>query len=79
MNTIKTSAIVEDSEHLRLTRKLKKFAQGTQVDLIIMPSKKRQKNYWQKVLAEIGTYSEEELSEFSDARKEFNKWQPKEF
>jgi len=40
MNAIKTSAFVEDNEHLRLINKLKKIAQGTQVDLILITPKK---------------------------------------
>ena len=31
------------------------------------------------VLNAIGTYSDEKLNGFAETRKEFNKWQPKEF
>ena len=79
MNTLKTTAIVEDSQHLRLIKKIKHFKQGTHVDLVIISQKPDHPKNWEKVLNAIGTYSDEELNGFAEARKEFNKWQPKEF
>jgi hypothetical protein len=79
MNALKTTAIVEDNQHLRLKRKFKELEKGTQVDLVIISQTTDQEKNWKKVLSQIGTYSEEQLNGFADARKEINKWQPKEF
>ncbi len=79
MNAIKTKAIVEDAIHLKLQNKITSLKKGTLVDLVIISQKPEKEKQWQKALSEIGTYSDEELSEFTEARKEFNKWQPREF
>jgi hypothetical protein len=80
METIKTTAVVEDDEHLKLPHKLDKLKKGSQVDLLIVLRKEKlAKNNWKQILLNIGTYSEEQLSDFAVSRKEFNKWQPSEF
>jgi len=79
MNALKTTAIVEDNQHLRLTKKIIELEQGTQVDLVIISQTSNKEKNWKTILSQIGTYSEEELSGFAEARKDFNKWQPKEF
>lgn len=79
MNALKTTAIVEDNQHLRLIKKIRELEQGTEVDLVIISQKTNQEKNWKNVLSQIGTYSEEELNGFAEARKEFNKWQPREF
>ena len=79
MNAIKTKAIVEDDIHLKLQNKINSLKKGTLVDLVIISQKTEKEKQWKKVLSEIGTYSDEELSGFTEARKEFNKWQPREF
>jgi len=77
MNTYKTTAIVEDANHLRLEEIVDNLKTGTKVDLIILIHQ-RKKN-WKQVLEKIGTYTDEELSGFIEARKEINTWQPVEF
>lgn len=77
MNTLKTTAVVEDDHHLRLENKFESLKRGSQVDLIILI--KQKKKNWEHVLKKIGVYTENELSDFLEARKEINKWQPAEF
>jgi hypothetical protein len=77
MNTFKTTAIVEDSNHLKLETNLENLKRGSQVDLII--SIKQKKKNWEQVLKRIGVYTEEELSGFVESREEINKWRPAEF
>lgn len=80
METIKTTAIVEDGDHLKLLNKFDELEKGSQVDLlIILKRQSLNKNNWRQVLLNVGTYTTEELSGFTEARKEFNKWQPVEF
>ena len=79
MNALKTTAIVEDDTHLRLDQKINILKQGTQVEIVIFTNKTNKRPKWKQILSEIGTYTDEELSGFSESRKEFNKWIPKEF
>jgi hypothetical protein len=71
MNTFKTTAIVEDGNHLKLETNLENLKKGSQVDLIILI--KQQKKNWEQVLKRIGVCTEEELSGFIESRKEINK------
>ena len=79
MNAIKTTAIVEDANHLKLETDFNNLKSGTRVDLVIIITPQRKKKSWHQVLKRIGTYSEEDLAGFIEARKEINKWQPAEF
>jgi len=71
MSALKTTAVVEDANHLRLVTNLDNLKRGTQVDLIILIKQKR-KN-WKQVLNRIGVYTDEELSGFMEARREISK------
>ncbi|MCI0495983.1 hypothetical protein L0Z72_13345 [candidate division KSB1 bacterium] len=77
MNTLKTTAIVEDGNHLKLETNFENLKRGSQVDLIILIKQKKKK--WEQVLKRIGVYTDDELSGIIEARKEINKWQPVEF
>ncbi len=77
MSALKTTAVVEDANHLRLESNFDNLKRGTQVDLIILI--KQKKRNWEQVLNRIGVYTDEELSGFMEARKEINNWQPAEF
>jgi len=77
MNTLKTTAIVEDGNHLKLETNFENLKSGSQVDLIILIKQKKKK--WEQVLKKIGVYTDDELSDIIEARKEINKWQPAEF
>lgn len=66
METIKTTAIVEDDDHLKLQDKLLSLEKGSQIDLLIILKKKSTtRNGWKQVLLNVGTYSEEQLSEYN--------------
>jgi hypothetical protein len=78
MTAFKTKAIVEDSEHLKLPQKFDFLKLGSEIEILIMASPQPSIK-WRQVLEEIGTYSEDDLKGFQDARKEMNKWKPKEF
>ncbi|MCU0644217.1 MAG: hypothetical protein MUC94_08130 [bacterium] len=77
MNTLKTTAIVEDGNHLKLETNFENLKRGSQVDLIILIKQKKKK--WEQVLKRIGIYSDDELSGIIEAREEINKWQPVEY
>lgn len=79
MNAVKTTALVEDSQHLKLLREIKDLKKGTHVDLVIITKKSYNRNQWKQVLSEIGTYSEKDLNGFEEVRKGFDKWNPPEF
>jgi hypothetical protein len=72
MQTIKTTAAVEDDEHLKLPHKFGKLKKGSQVDIVIFLRKDQSaKNNWKQTLLNIGTYSEEQLSGFPAFREKF--------
>jgi hypothetical protein len=78
MNAIKTTAIVESSKSLRLVKALKDIEKGSEIELLIL-AKSQTKRDWQKILSQIGTYSDYDLEGFKNVREDFNKWQPKEY
>jgi hypothetical protein len=80
MQAIKTKALVKAKGQLSLLDSSLNLEQGNIVEVIILYQKpKAAKSNWQNILASIGTYTEEELSGFAEARKEFDRWQPTEF
>jgi len=58
MALIKTTAVVEDQEHLRLQNKLESLEKGAEVELTIFLKNNKSENDWQQILSSIGTYSE---------------------
>ena len=79
MHAIKAKAVVEDANHLRLLASFNDVKQGSEVEIFIMVKNSQKKVDWKNVLESIGTYSDNDLSGFSESRKEFNKWQPEEY
>ena len=79
MTLIKTTAVVEDSEHLKLHKKLKSIEKGEEVELAIFLKKNASKLSWQETLKNIGTYTENDLSGIDEARRDLNTWHPTEF
>lgn len=78
MNAIKTKAVVEDANHLKLENKLD-FVKGTQVEVLVLNKGQKPVENWKQVLDQIGVYNDEDLAGFYESRKEFNKWKPIEF
>lgn len=79
MMTIKTSATVEDVQHLKLEKNIDSLTAGAKVDLIIIFNSNDDKKNWRQVLKSIGTYAEDDLADFERVREEINKWQPREY
>ena len=80
MEAIRTEAVVDKNDQLKLLASFPNLRQGNVVDVIILFDKasQRPKN-WKQILNKIGTYSEGELSGFYDAKREIDNWIPKEF
>lgn len=79
MNVIKTKAFVEDAEHLKLSQKLDSVKSGTEVELTIILKDDGNRNHWKQILLSIGTYNDEDLSGFREAKEDFNSWRPIEY
>ena len=80
MQALKSKAIVNERGQLDLLDSHLKLEKGIIVEIIILSQKHRtDKPNWQNVLNSIGTYTEEELTGFTEARKELDQWQPTEF
>ncbi len=80
MQAIKTKAIVREKGQLHLLDSHLGLDKGNIVEVIILYQKpKATKSNWQNILANIGTYTDEELSGFAEVRREFDQWQPTEF
>lgn len=79
MQAIKTTAIVNEHGQLHLLKPQLGLDAGKIVEVIILYQKPDiERKEWQRVLAGIGTYTDEELSGFSEVRKEFDQWHPPE-
>jgi hypothetical protein len=80
MEAIRTEAVVDKNDQLKLLASFPNLKQGKIVDVIILFDKARERaNNWKQILSSIGTYSEDELSGFYDAKREIDNWTPKEF
>jgi len=80
MQAIKTKAIVREQGQLHLLGSDLGLDNGHIVEVIILYQKPIvEKTNWQNILAGMGTYTDEELSNFAEVRREFDQWQPAEF
>jgi hypothetical protein len=80
MQAIKTKAIVQEKGQLHLIDSHLGLDKGNIVEVIILYQKPRAtKSNWRNILANIGTYTDEELSGFTEVRREFDQWQPTEY
>jgi len=79
MDTIKTTAIVEDASHLKLATQLDFLTKGTLVEVYVLIKPRKSPSNWQQILNQIGVYDEEELAGIYEVRKEMSKWKPTEF
>ena len=80
MQAIRTKAVVNDQGQIHLLNSHCDLEKGNIVEVIILYNKPTvARTDWQSILTSIGTYTEDELSGFVDARKELDQWQPPEF
>lgn len=80
MHAIRAKAIVKGEDQLHILDAPLGLDKGKIVEVIILYRKPNTiKIEWQKILAGIGTYTEEELSGFAEIKKEFDQWRPPEF
>lgn len=79
MISFKTTARVEDTQHLKLGHPVPTLEQGMQVELLIFIRSAHKPKNWQTLLKSLGTYDETTLAEFSESRKDLDQWTPPEF
>jgi hypothetical protein len=80
MQAIRTKAVVNEQGQIHLLNSHFDLEKGIIVEVIILYQKPANaRTSWQSILNSIGTYTDEELSGFAEARKELEHWQPAEF
>jgi hypothetical protein len=79
MISFKTTAHVEDTQHLKLRHPVPTLEQGMQVELLIFIKSAHKPKNWQSLLKSLGTYDETTLAAFSESRKDLDQWTPPEF
>jgi hypothetical protein len=69
MISFKTTAHVEDTQHLKLGHPVPNLEHGMQVELLIFIKSTHKPKNWQTLLKSLGTYDEATLTVFSESRK----------
>ena len=77
MDKMKTTAIVKSPNNLELKEPLTNIMTGQEIQIVVIPPKPS--GDWKKVLLNMGTYSDEELEELAQIRKDINNWKPRGF